>query len=200
MNFIIIRLYLLLLLLFSFLFSFTFSVWNGNKCHESSNSTNFEQLYSKYHTLPLFPGINDLKKCFYWIEGKFEPKLTLNIKDKRKNYHYCIQNYLNITSESRAEYRNIIRKILIHNKESIIHRSHYDCEEELPFGYFPYHHHKLLPVHWYSRQEIYSYMKGKIIWFGGNSLTRQLFQRSFIIINHYYQSLLSIVIINHYYQ
>ena len=153
------------------------NVWKGNECHPSSNSSNFEYEYRKNHSISLFPEIDTLNKCFYWITGEFHPPLTTNVKQHRRNHHFCLQNYLNLTLYNRVDYRDSVRKALMHIKESVMHRNHYDCDEELPHGYHPYYQHKPLPINWYSRQELYALMKGKVLWFGGNSMTRQLFQR-----------------------
>lgn len=172
MNFVIIV--LIFIIHITFLYNVTSQSWIGRQCHPSSNSSSFEEKYSQRNeTISLFNDIKVLNKCFYWISGDFNPKLSFNVKQQRRN-HFCIKNYL--ATQNKSDYRDTIRQMFQYTKESILHRSFYDCQEELPTGYYR-HTLMKLPAYWYSRQELYSHMKGKLLWFGGNSMTRQLFQR-----------------------
>ena len=182
-----------ILMLFLVYFAQANNIWKGTVCHPSSNSSKFEISLAKCANKDLQPFLNNLEQCFYWIRGKFTHAFTSSRVKNHHNHRHVCSNYLNLSNESRRTiYRNTIINTFKLNNTSMLHRNRYDCNEELPFGYYHNNNNSHLnndklesyPYYWYTRQELYPLLQGKILWFHGNSMTRQLFQRIIMFIRN----------------
>ena len=155
--------------------------WVGEKCDSSSSTSEIKKIYRDCDNKKMHNLLSDIGECFYWMSGNFIEKFTNSGNHRAR--HVCYSNLLNLTDNE--AYRNATKTLFRFNMESRLYRSHYDCNEELPYGYFHLPINRidrdnsftLFPFYFYSREELFSLLKGKILWFQGNSLTRQMFQR-----------------------
>ena len=163
--------------------------WEGQRCSDFSNSSLFEsQLFDskdeKCHNMLTRVNLLHMKHCFQWVRGRFLSNHTdtADLQDRRSS-HTCINASNVIDFDIRRNAAIAMSKTT--GKSTMDRSCTYNCSEELPHGFFPLPFvagtRELdiprFPHHWYSVSEFHALTKGNVLFFRGNSLTRQLFQR-----------------------
>ena len=115
-----------------------------------------------------------------YASGSFNGNQPGRLLDGANKIHEC-----NLRKRAPEKIRDLWRdrvvSRMIGSGDLRLRQGTYYCDEELPLGFIDTSFSKLsavdLPEEWYTREEIFDLLKGKVLVFRGNSMTRQVFER-----------------------